>query len=95
MQTRVTTSLIAAILLAAGQFAAVAGPDDWQSCITSEGDAIAACTRLIATHELDVSRLATVYQNRAAARQRRGDVHGAIADLDQAISLDPRIAIAY
>jgi tetratricopeptide (TPR) repeat protein len=85
-----------ATLLALGLSAASAKADDWPTCTAAKGDeAIAACTRLIESNRLDDSHLATVYNNRGLARQRRGDFNGAIADLDGAILLDPKLAVAY
>jgi tetratricopeptide (TPR) repeat protein len=89
-------SFIATALLALGLFAAAARADDWPTCTAAKGDeAIAACSRLIESGQLDVSRLASVYSNRGVARRHRGDLNGAIADLDQAIRLNPKLGVAY
>jgi tetratricopeptide (TPR) repeat protein len=92
----IATAFIATALLALGLFAAAAGADDWPTCRAAKGDEpIAACSRLIESGQLDVSRLAEAYSNRGVARQRRGDSNGAIADLDRAIQLNPKLAVAY
>lgn len=52
--------------------------------------AVAACTRVIDERRVSRDVLVTAYANRAATYFQRGDDTRAIADLDQAIRLDPR-----
>ncbi len=80
-------ALAAAVLLF---MALPAHADDRDACDKATGDeAIAACTRLIelggATSKAE---LAEVYGNRAAAKGRKGDLDGALADFSRAIALD-------
>jgi tetratricopeptide (TPR) repeat protein len=58
-------------------------------------DAITSCSRLIESGKLDVAHLANAYGDRGRARLARGDLSGAIADLDRAILLNPNFAVAY
>jgi tetratricopeptide (TPR) repeat protein len=52
---------------------------------------VAACTRIHALNPCD----AFAYNNRGLAYSRKGDDDRAIADCDQAIRLDPKLALPY
>ena len=74
----------------------VAGPasaDDTTRCAREAGDvAIAACSRAINS---GAGRPSLNYNNRGNALRSKGDMDRAIADLTEAIRLDPKYAIAY
>src|SRR5262245_34375444 len=76
--------------------AAGAPADDRLTCSDVSGDAaIAACSRLIASRRLRGSELAKAYYFRGVEYRDKGDLDRAIADLGQAIMLDPKYALAY
>jgi tetratricopeptide (TPR) repeat protein len=96
MRMTCISSFIAAALLAIGVFIGAAKAADWPTCNMAKGaEAIAACSRLIASGGLAPSLLATAYNNRGNARLVNLDLDGAIADLDQALRLDATLAIAH
>src|SRR5436190_23802422 len=74
----------------------VAGPaaaDDVMRCSREAGDVkIAACTRAINS---GAGRSSINYSNRGNAYREKGDMDRAIADLNEAIRLDPKYAVAY
>ena len=74
----------------------VAGPaaaDDALRCSREAGDVkIAACTRAINS---GAGRPSINYNNRGDAYRKKGDMDRAIADLTEAIRLDPKYANAY
>jgi tetratricopeptide (TPR) repeat protein len=73
-----------------------AGADNLQTCSKSSGElAIDACSRVISSGAYKGSRLATVYGLRASKFIAAGDHDRAIADLTEAIKLDPRSALAF
>jgi tetratricopeptide (TPR) repeat protein len=86
---RMTLCAAAALLVATAVQPATA--DDASMCISGTGDEeIAACSRLLA---LDPKPFA--YNNRGNAYNQKGEYDRAIADLDQAIRLDPKLTGAY
>jgi tetratricopeptide (TPR) repeat protein len=73
-----------------------AASDDIAICASGATDVkIAACTRLIQSGHRKGRDLAAVYGERGAASYRRGDYNHAIADLTEAIRLNPKLAAAY
>jgi tetratricopeptide (TPR) repeat protein len=87
--------VVASTLLFVGSSTASAA-EDLTVCQSLSGDeAIAACSRLIASGNLKGSDLGRVYLGRGLARDAKDDLKGAIADYDQAIRLDPKDALAY
>ena len=83
-----------AILLAILPRAAAA--DDRADCKLSAPDVrIAACTRIIKRGGLDRRVLAAAYRNRAVAQKRRRDKDKVLADLNEAMRLDPGSAAYY
>src|SRR5262245_7919320 len=76
---------------------AVGAPaDDRSTCADVSGDvAIAACSRLIASGRLRGGELAKAYYFRGVEYRDKGELDRAIADLGQAIRLDPKFALAY
>lgn len=70
--------------------------DDAQKCLDKSGDeAIAACTRAIASGQLSTSNLATTYFNRGCEYRAKEEYDTAIADFNQALKLDPNMTQAY
>lgn len=79
-------------------FAASAAASDLSECADSKSDnAIAACTRLIKAVKARAKNedLSGVYGLRGRAFYSKGDYDNAIADFDDAIRLDPKLAMAY
>ncbi len=78
-------------------FSLPAWADDRDSCNNLTGDeSIAACTRLIASKELQGDDLARAYRSRALSYTLfKGDYDRAIADFSEAIRLDPNNPLAY
>jgi lipoprotein NlpI len=56
---------------------------------------IAACTSVIQSGKLSGQQLASAFNNRGIAYNRKGDYEHAIADYNEAISLDPNHVSAY
>jgi len=92
------------LLIGAGLFLALAGPvsvsraigDDVNTCPNANGDyAVVACSRAISLGRFHGHKLAIVYNYRAQAYYDKGDYDHAIADLNEAIRLDPKNAPAY
>ncbi|MGA2125008.1 MAG: tetratricopeptide repeat protein [Xanthobacteraceae bacterium] len=77
--------------------AAPAAANDQDTCNKSTGDtAIAACSRAIASGRIRGRNLAVLFSSRGVVASRdKGDHDRAIADLDEAIRLDPRLAFAF
>jgi tetratricopeptide (TPR) repeat protein len=92
------------LLIGFAAFLTLAGPvsvsravtDDSDTCVHGSGDAaIAACTQAINSGRWRGSDLAWAYTNRGNRYREKGDNDRAIADLNQAIALDPKVAKAY
>ena len=90
-------SLIALVLVSAPCVALAESDQDWKLCSADDADdlAIAACTRLLETNELRQDDRAVAYYNRGAARWRKRDFDTAIADENEAIETNPKLANAY
>ncbi len=83
-----------AILLAVLPMAAAA--DDWADCKLSTPDArVAACTRIIERGVRNRHDLAVAYRNRAVARKRPKEKDKTLADLNEAMRLDPGSAAFF
>jgi Cu2+-exporting ATPase len=76
--------------------AAYAKSDPWVGCRGADSDArIVGCTEIIARGGKESKRnRVAAYINRAGAYQAKGDFDRAIADLDKALQLDPKLATA-
>src|SRR5262245_61150390 len=86
---------VGAALLAPAPVAG-APADDRLTCADTSGDAaIAACSRLIASGRLRGTELAKAYYFRGVEYRDKGDLDRALADLGQAIKLDPKFALAF
>jgi tetratricopeptide (TPR) repeat protein len=95
MAWRLSRALACALLWLAAASAAEA---DWQTCVEGWADAdfgIDACTSAIKSGKYKDHDLAVLYVNRGIAYQDIGDLDRAIADLTEAIRLDPKYADAY
>jgi tetratricopeptide (TPR) repeat protein len=92
-QSLIGLATVSALLTGLAGVAPVAA-DDRDDCVKGSGDArIAACTRVIASTPRD--HVAWAYANRGLGWRSKGDNDRAIADLDEAIRIDPRHAPAY
>lgn len=87
--------LIAALTLTL--FATTAFADDKTDCATSQDQdrVIAACTAVLDGAGDDAELRAVALTNRGSARYRQKDFDAAIADLDEAIKLNPKLSGAY
>jgi tetratricopeptide (TPR) repeat protein len=93
---RVIILAIAAVILLSQGHAAVA--DDRETCKTASGDAaIAACTKAIESKKYLKKRrtLSVLFTNRGVEYEKKQDYARAIADYDQAVTLDPKNPLAY
>jgi lipoprotein NlpI len=87
---------LAVVALAGSPMAAAERFDDTDTCVKQSGDvAIAACSRTIVSGEFRGAELAPFYVARGLHYKDNRDLDRAIADLDQAIRLDPKDAGAY
>ncbi|HEX5845114.1 MAG TPA: tetratricopeptide repeat protein [Rhodoplanes sp.] len=92
-------AILAACLIAAGVSSAASAKRDrdWDTCNGSDDDAsIIGCTNVLnrGARETQSDR-ATAYNNRGWSYSDKGDHDRAIADFDEAIRLDPKLAIAF
>jgi tetratricopeptide (TPR) repeat protein len=70
--------------------------DDSSLCHKSSGPAaLAACDRAIASGQLSGTELAGLHTSRGVERRRAGDLDGAIADYDVAITLNATNQFAF
>ena len=78
-----------------GSLVAPAKADDTADCAKATGDAaIAACTRHIDAGGAKQDDLAAPYYHRGRALREKRDWDRAIADLDKAITIDPKMHVA-
>lgn len=69
---------------------------DYKACQDASGDeALAACERAIASGKFSGHSLAVLHLNRGVERGRKGDDDGELADLEEAIRIDAKFALAY
>jgi clan AA aspartic protease (TIGR02281 family) len=87
-------SLIAVSSVALGLAEGVALADDLSGCNGQSDEAIAACSTLISSGNLNQHDLADAYSRRGFAWERQGYGDKALADYDQVIRMQP-IASAY
>jgi len=70
----------------------------WKTCVgiaTSPDDKVTACTAAIDAKTETGNRLAAAYCNRGYGLTEKRDLDRALADLDEAIRIDPAYACAY
>jgi tetratricopeptide (TPR) repeat protein len=88
-------SFIAAVFIVAGLITPAAA-DDRDTCAKAAGDeAIAACSRAIASGKFRDKALAPLFNNRGYDYKAKGDYDRAIADYNEAIRLDSKNASAF
>jgi Tfp pilus assembly protein PilF len=76
--------------------AAAASRADWDACKGDDPDrTIAACTRIIQGRGETAKDSAIAHHERALSYRSKGDSDRAIADLSEAIRLDPNYPEAY
>jgi tetratricopeptide (TPR) repeat protein len=76
--------------------AAAAPQHDWDDCRARDPDrAVAACTRILQGRGETALKRAEAYNARANAFAHKGEYDRAIADLNEAIRLDPKNAHAF
>src|SRR5262249_25513710 len=98
MKPKHACGLVVTLLLATAAWPAAAAPGllDVPACLYGNGDAVAAaCDRIIDSGLLKGNLLAQAYAARGTSVERAGDYDRAIADLDQAIRLEPRYPEAF
>jgi tetratricopeptide (TPR) repeat protein len=72
------------------------GPDVGETCVHGTGDEqIAACTASIESGRWSGKTLVWAFGNRCFAYNNKGEFDRAIADCNQALSLDPKNALAF
>ena len=91
--TRIALAGLFCLSFSANSFAK---DDEWSRCHGADPDArIAGCSRVIARGGKESKRNRVVaFINRCGAYQAKGDFDQAIADLDKALQLDPKSALA-
>jgi len=88
-------SLLVAYCVVAGP-ALAASQRDKDDCTSNDPDrVIAGCTRIVQDRLETTKSLATAYNNRGSGYFAKGDYNRAIADLSEAIRLDPKDVTAY
>jgi tetratricopeptide (TPR) repeat protein len=96
--TSILRCALAALAFASTVWLAVtpAAADDFESCAKASGDqAIAACTRAIASGRYDNPELAVLFKDRCLEWNKRQASDKAIEDCSQAIRLRPDLAQAF
>ena len=102
--TCLTAALLGAALTFAQPLAASAEGDQssneqlWQSCIgatTTAEDRVTACSAVIDGKTETGHKLAAAYCHRGHGLTEKSQLDAALADLDEAIRLDPTLACAY
>src|SRR5262249_29182984 len=92
--SRLSVPAVACVAAFMGLSPAVA--NDTEICLKGSGEEkIAACTRAIDSGRLQGHELAASYMNRGIAYREKEDLGPAIADLEEAVRLDPVFADAY
>jgi tetratricopeptide (TPR) repeat protein len=94
--TMLKSSLAAVLLLGVGLLAVPAAADDWTTCGAGRRqEAIAACSRLIASGKLNSFHLSGTYRYRGIAYASNHEYDRAIDDYNLAIKVDPKFAHVY
>ena len=69
---------------------------NWTRCLNTDPDlAVAGCTAVIAAGQGPTGKLAEAFFKRGVAYGRKGQDDRAIEDFDQAIKLNPNLAVAF
>lgn len=88
--------LALAVLALLGTGAGTANAGEWEDCgAVTRPIAIPACTRLIQSGSLNPADKAIAFYDRGTAYRHAGDLDRAIADLTEAVALDPKRADAF
>ncbi len=98
MRFAMVLSLGMAVLLAAPQFARADDTPEWKTCIspTNTGaERLPACSAVIDAKSVTGRKLAGAYCIRGNDRTEKGELDAALADLNEAISIDATYACAY
>jgi tetratricopeptide (TPR) repeat protein len=99
VSTGVLASLAALVLsLAAPRPAAAEGGQSWQVCIgptSAPDERVRACSTVIEAGSETGRKLAAAYCNRGHGLTEKRELDAALADLDEAIKLDPSYACAF
>ena len=94
-----TASLLgAALTFSAPSAASAEGDKAWQACIgatTTPDDRVSACSSVIDANAESGHKLAAAFCNRGHGLTEKRELDSALADLNEAIRLDPAYACAY
>lgn len=94
-----TAVLLGTVVVISSASEASAGDDpSWQACVgaaTAPGDRVAACNAVIEGRTETGKRLVAAYCNRGHGLTEKRELDAALADLNEAIKLDPAYACAY
>ena len=74
------------------------GSQSWEACIgttSTPDERVSACSSVISARSETGRKLAAAYCNRGYGLTEKRELDAALADLDEAIRLDPTLACAY
>src|SRR5262252_8981565 len=90
------SGIVGALLLLAPSSVAAQQDRDWRNCLGSDADAkVAGCTRIVERAGEPAANRANAHVRRGVVYLTRHDFDRAIADFEQAVRLDPKMADAY
>ena len=94
----VLIAIVAIVAVVAGRVAGQVYKSDYAKCVAGTGDLdrdLNFCSRAIKSGDLSKEKLASTLYSRGWRYGRKGEYHGAIIDLDEAIELNPDFAQAF